>query len=593
MLVSRALAPAATLLLTLCAHAAAQDVFTAGLSPLGDKPARTRLTEDNLPGVLEVKFVHGLDVRLRDGRLNSANEEVQAIDAYLEAIGATRHRVFEQSEEWLDEWRQLAEVRSGKPLHDLNLFYRIELRAAGNVGEVCDALNAREAVQLAYPLGRVDDPTCSPVTLAGRADTPDFQSLQGYREAAPTGIDADYGNTFSGGIGTGITIADVETGWTDDHEDLAHKAAGQYIGLAMAYYPWDHGTAVLGELIGENQAQGVKGSVYDASVKLSTHQGDAANIPTAIAYAAAAAGVGDAIVIEAQCYGTPPGPFPCEYVASTYATVETATAAGTHVFAAAGNGDNNLDGSSYGGLFDRGVRDSGAVMCGASDGASLVKAGFSNYGSRLDAHGWGYDVTSAGYGDLYAAGSPSYLREYTDAFSGTSSATPIVTGAGLILDGIYHEAFGSYPDPLYLRNLLTTTGTPQTGGGYIGPRPDCRAAIEAMGVPRIELSGSTGPGDTFAIHSKGIPNSITILLQGSDLRANPLPIAPYGFLWLKNPIVRIDIGPLDGNGDRTYQETIPAGAPSGSLHAYYQGWHRYPSGPGIGALTNYVEVIVE
>ncbi len=589
----RALCAFAALSLALSASAAQQDVFTAGLSPLGEKPLLTLVTADNLPHVLEVKFVHGLDVRLREERLTSENEQVQAIDDFLSGIGATRHRVLEQSEEWLDEWRQLGEVRSGRPLHDLNLFFRIELPTYGDVGAICDALNAYEAVEIAYPLGRVSDPTCAPVSIASRADTPDFQHLQGYREEAPTGIAADYGNTFSGGIGTGVTIADIETGWVDDHEDIKHKAEGNYIGLAMTYYPWDHGTAVVGELVGENQGQGVKGSVYDAGILLSTHQGDSANIPTAIAHGAAAVGVGDALVLEVQCFGSVPGPFPCEYVASTFATVETATAAGTHVFAAAGNGNNNLDSSAYGGLFDRTVRDSGAVMCGASDGASLAKASFSNYGSRLDSHGWGYDVTTAGYGDLFAAGSPAYLREYTDSFSGTSSATPIVTGAGMILNGIYREAFGAYPDPLYLRDLMTTTGTPQTSGGYIGPRPDCREAIEVMGVPRIALSGPTGPGDTFTISSKGIADSITILLQSSTLRSDPLPLAPYGFLWLRGPIVRIDIGPLDGSGDRTYQEMIPGNAVPGSTHAYYQGWHRYPSGPGIGALTNYVEVVVE
>ena len=67
-----------------------------------------------------------------------------------------------------------------------------------------------------------------------------------------------------------------------------------------------------------------------------------------------------------------------------------------------------------------------AVMVGASNGSSLDIASFSNFGSRLDAHGWGFNVTTSGYGGLYNGGT---LETYTSTFSGTSSATPIVTNS--------------------------------------------------------------------------------------------------------------------------------------------------------------------
>ena len=44
-----------------------------------------------------------------------------------------------------------------------------------------------------------------------------------------------------------------------------------------------------------------------------------------------------------------PAPHPCEYDPAIFATVEAATANGVHVYAAAGNGGQNLDSAAYGG----------------------------------------------------------------------------------------------------------------------------------------------------------------------------------------------------------------------------------------------------
>lgn len=560
-----------------------------GLAPLGAKPALTLLS-DGLDGQrLEVKFVHGSDVRVRGGRLDGIHPDVAAIDGWLRAMGARVVPVFDAPEAALDGLRMRAESRSGQVLHDLNLFFRVELADAGSSGRVCDALNAYEIVEIAYPLGGVGDPT---LAVAVGGDTPDFENMQGYRRTAPLGIDADYGNTFSMGFGTGTVIADVETGWIDDHEDLAHKAENAYIGLAGAPYPWDHGTAVLGELIGENQGQGVKGIVHDAGVLLSSHLGNSANIGTAIFHAINAVLPGDFVVLEVQCFGGAPDPYPCEYVDSIFALVQAGTASGVHVTAAAGNGDRNLDSGSYNGKFDRNVRDSGAIIVGASNGSSLDKASFSNYGSRLDAHGWGFNVTSAGYGDLFSAGVPAYLRSYTATFSGTSSATPIVTGAAVLANNVSREAFGAPLDPLVLRAAITATGTPQGTGGNIGPRPDLLALLPYLGIPRIALQGSFVPGSSYDVEQDGPAGALYILFFSSNLRASPLGIPPYGFLLLGNPIKRLLAGHLDANGEATYTATLPPDAVPGTTYGYFQAWQRY-GGAGVGAFTNYDELVVQ
>jgi len=560
------------------------------LATLGSKPAATIVVPDDDPHRLEVKFVDGSGVQLVGGSLQALSPEVYSIDEYLTELGAVRHRVYSQSDDWLQAFRASGEAHSGRPLHDLTLFYGVELHGEGLIAEVCDALNAFDIVEIAYPLPRVSDPVIAPApSTSAPLVTPNYEGLQGYRGPAPTGIDADYGNTFSGGAGLGTTIADVETGWTDDHEDIAHKAQGSFVGLPNAPYPWDHGTAVLGELVGEHNSWGVRGSCYDSDVLLSTHEGSSSNIPTAVMNAIAAVVPGDAVLLEIQCYSSMPGPHPCETVPSIFAAVEAATANGIHVFAASGNGDNNLDSGAYGGLFDRNVRDSGAVLVGASDGATLNKASFSNYGSRLDAHGWGWDVVTSGYGDLQ--GGP-VTQQYTSAFSGTSSASPIVTGAGVILNSIHRTVLGTPIDPLVLRSLLTSTGTPQGSGGSIGPRPNVRAAIDSLNLPRIEVSGNLVPGGQYTVTSQGPGNAVYVLTFAAGLRNNPWS-SPWGEFFLASPWGRVKSGILPASGVADFQATIPNDpALSGTTYGYYQGWQRF-AGTNGGSFANYAPINVQ
>lgn len=596
------------------------------LAPLGEKPSQTIVHEHHQGQQLILKFAHESGVRLRDGRFVSHQElpALAQINQRFANLGASVSRLIQLPEAELDAWRAEGEARSGLTLHDLNLFFLVELPDSDQLGSTCDACNRFDLVELAYPVGTLSDPVApsgtelpelsstlsmtgglprlpsAAIGLLSRAawqpntpqlPAPDYESNQGYRRAAPLGIDADYGQYFSGSRGEGTTIVDVETGWTHDHEDIRHKSLNQFVGLAGAPYPWDHGTAVLGELVGEDNASGVKGSVHQADVLMSSHLGSVANIPTAIAIAANAANPGDVVVLEVQCYSSAPSPHPCEYDAAIFATVQTATAAGKHVFAAAGNGANNLDSGAYGGLFDRNVRDSGAVMCGASDGGSLNTASFSNYGTRLDAHGWGFQVTTSGYGDLYNGG--SVQTEYTAAFSGTSSATPIVTGAGIMVNGIAREAFGSGLDPLVLRSLLTATGTPQGSGGMIGPRPDVRAAIALLGVPTVSVGGSLIPGGSAEITIAGTPGDTFQLGYSRRLLATPAHLPPLGYRYLAT-LRTTASGTIGSSGSTTLSYPIPNnGGLSGQTVGYVQAAVFFQSGPGNGSFTNYAPIEIQ
>ena len=100
-----------------------------------------------------------------------------------------------------------------------------------------------------------------------------------------------------------------------------------------------------------------------------------------------------------------------------------------------------------------------------------------NYGSRVDVQGWGRKVATLDYGDLQDC-SDDFHRHYTGEFSGTSSASPIVAGAAVLVESYKQRAL----PPRMVRDLLRRTGTPQAGNTReaIGPRPDLARALQAL-----------------------------------------------------------------------------------------------------------------
>jgi len=168
--------------------------------------------------------------------------------------------------------------------------------------------------------------------------------------------------------------------------------------------------------------------------------------------------------------------------------IEDATSRGVVVIEAAGNGGENLDHRAYNRKFDRGKRDSGAIMVGAGgpprDGFDdRVRLDFSNYGGRVDVQGWGRKVATLDYGDLQECDGVD--RHYTNEFSGTSSASPIVAGAAVLVES-YARNRGRVLAPREVRALLRETGTPQAGNTreQIGPRPDLLRALAAIPADR-------------------------------------------------------------------------------------------------------------
>ena len=459
------------------------------------KPATTEVLEGFADDRIHVKFRQDTRVRVREGDFVSfGKDDLSALEALLDGypeVGPTR--LFDKrTEEELDAEKQRVERLSGREQGDKNLYFRLSFPAKplGEVGALIDALNALDLVELAYPESAEElDPT---------NHTDDFRPFQGYRVGAPGGINADAARTVDGGRGENVQIIDIERWFNPDHEDLPVVTVyDNGDPLTTFDAPYDHGTAVLGQLFGLDNDFGVLGLADQAAPAFVSR---ADGVSNAIDVATANSTTGDVILLEVQLAGanggctsvSQVGCVAVEFIQANYDAIVTATSLGINVVQAAGNGSQDLDSAPYTATF--GTRpDSGSILVGA--GAADPDAGvagnctptapprgrlnFSTFGSRVDLHAWGECVTSTGYGNLQ--GSPDSDDAYTGTFGGTSSASPIVTAAVGIVSSISQEQ-GTPLTPAEIRALLMATGTPQDTSdaalaGNIGPLPDLGAAL--------------------------------------------------------------------------------------------------------------------
>ena len=490
---------ALTLAVVPVSSALALDVGTRAVSPV------MSWTESSLerfdPSWIHVKFREGTDVELREGRfvkfdVSGAETPIGLIDDAL-AGALEMRRTFAGEKTQLREWKRLGERKSGQVGPDLSLWYDVRLpEGRQRLADVLNELNSLPEVEIAHPApicetaGIVDAPADLPLL---RGTTPDYSSQQGYLGVAPIGLDAAAAWSEVGGRGESMRFLDVELGWTVTHEDFDGSALFYQSGTNdPSYVP--HGTAVLGEVIGVDNGYGVTGFANEAEWGVvAITIGDWPTVPQYFQDAVDNLDAGDVWLIELQMY--PPGrsATPMEWLQVNYDVIWTSCWALDIVCVEAGaNGSQNLDDPDWEGVFDRSIRDSGAILVAAGTPTGRVAEGFSNYGSRMDVNAWGSQIVTTGYGDLYNGGSNNQL--YTATFGGTSGASPMVTGAALCVQGAAKERFGAPLSPIVLRALLAETGSPHLDPTReIGPRPDLAAAMEALVDPAAvpEFGGSS------------------------------------------------------------------------------------------------------
>lgn len=315
---------------------------------------------------------------------------------------------------------------------------------------------------------------------------------EGYLGAAPGGIDTRYAWGFPGGDGAGANVVDMEQGWDLNHEDLATANISLISGTNSAYF--FHGTSVLGEMLMVDNKIGGVGIAPSAKGRvISQHQPGGYNTAAAIIDAVAHMSFGDVLILEAQETDPVGGLYywPVEIADATYEAIRLATALGITVVQAACNGGGydldtyvNLSGKQIFNRSSKDFRDSGAIMVGAgSSVAPHTRLSFSNHGSRVDAYAWGENVDTT---STDTAGTDNTL--YTTSFNGTSSATPIVTGAAMIVQGLANASLGYKLSPLQVRKIVTAGGTDSKNTSAvdrIGLQPNLKAIIDG---PYINLA---------------------------------------------------------------------------------------------------------
>lgn len=312
-------------------------------------------------------------------------------------------------------------------------------------------------------------------------ETPAYHQKQGYLEALEVGA----AWALPGGRGANITVADVEGEWNFRHEDLPTTRLSHVAGTRMRIAPWRaHGTAVVGVIAAKENGIGMVGIAPDVRRVITASMGRI-GAARAIFEAARKLSPGDVLIVE--LHGPGPnadgrgqkGYVPMEFWQPEFDAIKTATERGVIVVEAAGNGAENLDAPIYAGKFDRTVRDSGALLIGAGAPHLRTRLNFSNYGRRVDVQGWGRDVATLDYGDLQGCSSAG--RKYTKAFAGTSSASPVVAGAVVLIQASLSGQKRALLSPAQMRALLVDTGAPQPPSReHIGPFPNVRRALAAL-----------------------------------------------------------------------------------------------------------------
>ncbi len=448
---------------------------------------------------------------LRQNRLseNTITQEIEQVNRLIssDAVVALDY-LFLQKPGLLERLRQNTERRTRIQASDLSNYFVFKLKNPEKSKAIASALNSLKIVETVYFASKaVKLPDIPP-------STPNFQVNQGYLQpAANGGIDAQFAWTISGGNGANITIADIEHDWNLTHEDLpqmAFQVNGSPTGVSSDK---QHGTAALSVMVGRNDGAGVTGIAYGAraaTVGAFNSNGDL-NRASAILTAVLELRDGDIILIEQQSSDHEGDFMPIEYDQAEFDTITVASNAGVIVVEAAGNGGQNLDAGVYDQRFDPDFRNSGAIMVGASNSTNRKATASSNYGKRIDLHGWGNNVMSAGYGTI-GGKTNSTMRIngadtdqwYRTDYNGTSSASPIVAGAIAAIQGARLANGERIMGWSSMRKLLVDTGTPFIDAKPIGSFPNLRAALQQMLPGTTNAGGSTNSNQPGPLYKKVI-----------------------------------------------------------------------------------------
>ena len=345
----------------------------------------------------------------------------------------------------------------------LNRYWRVRLPAGSSAIRLAQLPGVEETYQAFAPV----PPPAGPPREADWGDippvTPSFAELQTWFHPAPAGLGFDHAWRWPGGMGEYVAITDVEYSWDPEHEDLSLNAPELVWGLETFWYTY-HGNATLGVLGAADIRYGTRGGAPRATLLVASpfELDGEFNLAAALLGAMELLVPGDVLLIEQQA-STEGGFAPVSVDPAVFDAIALAVERGITVVEPAGNGGRSLDDPELELAFDRSTQDSGSILVGAA-AADHSWSGHSNYGSRIDVHGWVDGIVAPTNGDfspnLWFPGQDS-RQAYTDEFGGTSGASAQTAAAAAVIQSVSLALYGEPIKPKILRQWLAETGWPQ------------------------------------------------------------------------------------------------------------------------------------
>jgi len=325
--------------------------------------------------------------------------------------------------------------------------------------------------------------------------TPDFEALQHYLDA-PDGRyqGLNVRRAWEAGVeGKGARVHFSDGGLHANHEDLRGNPKLKFIPPSVNSDP-DHGTASVGVLLARNNGFGMTGVCHAAELFLYDNRAtDARSYSQTLKKLLAYTRAGDIVAVNRQTANLNVlGTFlPSLHDRTWWEVTRSLSQRGAVVLNAASNGTSVGD-DSAGTTAGYGVDleqwryfddhgDADAILVGACHAWDGKPHQYSNYNYRYRMlNGWGNSVATLGYGALQDK--DGHDRDYTDNYGGTSSATPLVTGALALIQSYAIEQHHLYLNANQMHLLVMQSGykdatLPASDKLPMGARPNVLGAL--------------------------------------------------------------------------------------------------------------------
>lgn len=294
--------------------------------------------------------------------------------------------------------------------------------------------------------------------------TPDFSQKQTYLDAG-TGMNIR-AVWDKGEDGAFATVRHLDFGVYRNHEDLAGNIT--VVNSRSETNDCNHGTASAGCIAAVKNGSGVTGIAHGCRFYFY----DTGDLDLIIRDAQP----GDIVSLDIQ-FKVNGEYIPVTGSKSWWDKINVLVKNDVVVILAAGNGGLDLSMSTQ--VFtDYG--DNGSMLVGACYHHTGGRVYFSNYNHSTSLiNSWGdWSVTTTGYSSLQKL--PGNERTYTKDFAGTSSATPLCSGALALIQSYAKRHYGVFLNAFEMRELIINSGYSEGKEGGIGYRPDVLAATQYL-----------------------------------------------------------------------------------------------------------------